>query len=367
MDSEPYGTDVISVPETKTVPYGNGKPEQRSFERPKYAVASLFAGIGGIDLGFKQAGAEIVYANEIDRYAVETYRHAFGGAPYLDPGDIYEKHVPKDRRIDIVVGGFPCQAFSVAGFRKGFEDDRGVLYTQVLRIVNETCPKAVFLENVKNLKNHDNGRTYSIIKESIEGAGYVVDERVLNSLEYGNVPQNRERIYVVGFREDVPGSGRSRVMDAFEFPEPVGLTDTIFKIIDRSVKQDERYYYPHAHKIYPILDGAMDDPDTVYQWRRNYVRKNMSGVCPTLTAAMGGGGHNVPIIRDEYDIRKLTPQECLLIQGFPKDYTFPENMADSHKYKQVGNSVTVPVVKRIAENMIGAMRTAEEGSAPSTN
>ena len=327
-----------------------------------YNVASLFAGIGGICLGFKEAGANIAWANEIDKYACQTYRENFNGAPYLDEGDIYQKSVPKSVKIDIVAAGFPCQAFSIAGYRKGFADDRGVLYTQVLRIVEETNPKAVFLENVKNLKTHDNGRTYSIIKTSLEDAGYVVCEKVLNSMEYGNVPQNRERIYVVRFKEDSPGSKKSKMMDAFEFPEPVELTDTIFKVIDKSVKQDDGFYYPHGHKYYPILNESMDDPDTVYQWRRVYVRKNMSGVCPTLTANMGGGGHNVPIIRDNYDIRKLTPQECLLVQGFPKDYKFPESMANSHKYKQAGNSVSVPVVKRIAENMIKAMRSVDDKS-----
>lgn len=327
-----------------------------------YGVASLFAGIGGICLGFKQAGAEIVYANEIDKYAVETYRNAFHGAPYLDQGDIYEKHVPDRLNVDIVVAGFPCQAFSVAGYRKGFEDERGVLYTQVLRIIQETHPKAVFLENVKNLKTHDNGKTYSIIKESMKSEGYVVDERVLNSMDYGNVPQNRERIYVVAFKEDEPGSQKSRMMDAFRFPEPIELTNTVFKVIDRNVKCDDSFYYRPEHKYYQKLDKAMTDPDSVYQWRRTYVRQNKSGVCPTLTANMGGGGHNVPIIRDAYGIRKLTPKECLLIQGFPEDYEFPESMANCNKYKQAGNSVSVPVVKRIAERMIEAMRSADEQS-----
>ncbi len=158
----------------------------------KYNVASLFAGIGGICLGFKEAGADIVWANEIDKYACQTYRENFDGADYLDEGDIYEKSVPKGMRTDIVVAGFPCQAFSIAGYRKGFEDERGVLYTQVLRIIKETGPKAVFLENVKNLKSHDNGNTYRVIRESLESEGYEVTETVLNTMKYGNIPQNRD-------------------------------------------------------------------------------------------------------------------------------------------------------------------------------
>ncbi len=323
-----------------------------------YTVASLFAGIGGICLGFKQAGAEIVWANEIDKSACETYNSFFNNPDYLHQGDIYKMDVPDDIKVDIVAAGFPCQAFSVAGYRKGFADDRGVLYTQVIRIIQETCPKAVFLENVKNLMTHDGGNTYRVIRESLEAEHYVVTEKILNTMEYGNIPQNRERIYVVAFKEDSPGSKTSKAMDNFKFPEPTRLTRTVRDLFDYSIKKPEKYYYPKNHKYYPILDRAMTNPDTVYQWRRVYVRENKSGVCPTLTANMGGGGHNVPIIRDDYDIRKFTPEECLALQGFPSEFKFPEGMADSHKYKQAGNSVSVPVIRRIAENMIGAMKKA---------
>ena len=316
-----------------------------------YSVASLFAGIGGICLGFKNAGARIAWANEIDKYACKTYRENFDGAPYLDEGNIYEKSVPESEKIDIVAAGFPCQAFSIAGYRKGFEDERGVLYTQVLRIIKETNPRAVFLENVKNLKTHDGGNTYRVIRESLEAEGYEVDERVLNTSEYGNIPQNRERIYIVGFKKDESGDSAMRF---FSFPDEIELTKTIHDLIDCSDKKDDRYYYPESHIYYDKLNEAMDDSDTVYQWRRVYVRKNQSNVCPTLTANMGEGGHNVPIIRDDYGIRKLTPEECLLFQGFPEGYHFPD-IVNSHKYKQAGNSVSVPVIQRIAEKMIEAM------------
>ena len=324
-----------------------------------YTVASLFAGIGGICLGFRQAGARIAWANEIDEFACQTYRAFYDDPDYLHQGDIYSMSVPEGTRIDIVAAGFPCQAFSIAGYRKGFEDDRGVLYTQVNRIIEETHPKAVFLENVKNLMTHDNGNTYRVIKESLQAQHYVVTEKVMNTMEYGNIPQNRERIYVVAFREDVPGSGKSRAMDAFRFPEPVDLTVSIRDIIDYSERKPEKYYYRKDHKYYPILDEAMTNPNTVYQWRRVYVRENKSDVCPTLTANMGGGGHNVPIIRDDFGIRKFTPEECIAFQGFPSDLRFPEGMADSHRYKQAGNSVSVPVIRRIASNMLFALDESE--------
>ena len=316
-------------------------------------VVSLFAGIGGICLGFKKAGAQIVWANEIDAKACTTYRHFFHDSDYLQQGDIYDYSVPDGLDVDIVVAGFPCQAFSIAGYRKGFDDERGVLYTQVHRIINETRPKAVFLENVKNLMTHDNGNTYRVIRGALESSGYDVIEKVLNSCDYGNVPQNRERIYVVAFRREPDGS--CPMMDRFSFPQPIALTNTLDKVIDYDEKKPDKYYYPLDHKYYPLLDEAMDDDTTVYQWRRVYVRKNQSHLCPTLTANMGTGGHNVPIIRDHHGIRKLTPQECLAMQGFPEEFVFPDNIPDSAKYKQAGNSVTVTVIEAIARKIIEAM------------
>lgn len=155
----------------------------------------MFAGIGGICLGFKEAGADIVWANEIDHSACETYRRNFDGAPYLVEGDIHDISPDQDIHLDIVVAGFPCQAFSIAGYRKGFEDTRGTLFFEVLRIIREKKPRAVFLENVKNLMTHDNGHTYSVIRSCLEDEKYEVTERVLNTMEYGGIPQNRERIY----------------------------------------------------------------------------------------------------------------------------------------------------------------------------
>ena len=315
-------------------------------------VASLFAGIGGIDLAFQNAGCQIVYANEIDPKACETYRYNFKDPSYLHEDDVYHQHLLLDDDIDILVGGFPCQAFSVAGYRKGFTDDRGVLYTQVIRMISECRPKAVFLENVKNLQTHDGGNTYRVIRESLEDEGYKVDQVVLNTKDYGNIPQNRERIYIVAFKKDLDGF--CPTMDRFSFPGPVELTDTIGDLVDFHHKVDDSFYYGPDSQYYERLDSAMDDPHTVYQWRRIYVRKNKSNVCPTLTANMGTGGHNVPLIRDDFGIRKLTPEECLRFQGFPDWFGFPD-IARSYKYKQVGNSVSVPVVQRIAVNMLEAM------------
>ena len=317
----------------------------------KYRIGSMFAGVGGIDLGFINAGAEVVWANEIDANACKTYRANFE-SEILTEDDIHNVDETSIPDIDILVGGFPCQAFSVAGYRKGFEDDRGVLFLEIMRVIREKKPLCVFLENVKNLQGHDKGNTYRVIKEALETEGYRVTEKVLNTMDYGGVPQNRERIYIVAFCIEEDGSCPK--MDGFSFPEPIELDSGIRDIIDMSDKKPEKYYYQKDHKYYETLDSAMTNPDTVYQWRRIYVRENKSNVCPTLTANMGGGGHNVPIIRDDYGIRKFTPRECFLFQGFPEDYVLPE-IADSHLYKQAGNSVSVPVIERIAKNIISSL------------
>lgn len=309
-------------------------------------VASLFAGIGGICYGFKQAGAKIVWANEIDKDACKTYRHNFGDK-YLVEGDIKEIDPSTIPDIDILNGGFPCQAFSVAGYRKGFDDERGNLFFEITRILEVKKPKAILLENVKNLEGHDHGNTFKVIKEQLELLGYHVHHKVLNTMEYGNVPQNRERIYIVGFLS-------KEAYDKFTYPEEIPLTKNIHDIIDITDKKPLGLYYENS-KYYPELVKTMTKKDTVYQWRRVYCRENKSNVCPTLTANMGTGGHNVPLILDDFGIRKLTPEECVGFQGFPEEFSFPSDIGNASKYKQAGNSVSVPVIKRIAENMIKAM------------
>lgn len=321
----------------------NTKKEESFIMKNGIKVASLFAGIGGICYGFKQAGAQIVWANEIDKDACKTYRHNFGNE-YLVEGDIKEVDPNTIPDIDILNGGFPCQAFSVAGYRKGFDDERGNLFFEITRILEVKRPRAILLENVKNLERHDHGNTFKVIKEQLELLGYHVHHKVLNTMEYGNVPQNRERIYIVGFLSE-------DAYNKFTFPDPIPLTKNIHNIIDITEKKPLGLYYENS-KYYPELKKTMTKKDTVYQWRRVYCRENKSNVCPTLTANMGTGGHNVPLILDNFGIRKLTPEECIGFQGFPKEFEFPSTISNASKYKQAGNSVSVPVIKRIAENMI---------------
>lgn len=313
-------------------------------------VASFFAGVGGIDTGFKDAGFDVIWANEFDKYAAETYSMNFDNQLVIDDiRNVKTKDIPD---FDIMIGGFPCQAFSVAGYRKGFEDERGNLFFELERIFKEKKPQVIFLENVKNLVGHDNGNTFRVILERLKEAGYHVKKDVLNACDYGNLPQNRERIYIVAFLDE-------RAYKEFDFPDPVELTSTLKDYIDYNVKQDDKYYYTaDSCSFYEELKEKVTNPDTTYQWRRIYVRENKSNLCPTLTANMGMGGHNVPIIYTPTGIRKFTPRECFNIMGYSKTYRLPENMANTHLYKQAGNSVVVPVIRKIAEEIKGALERA---------
>lgn len=317
----------------------------------KLKVASFFAGVGGIDIGFEQTGFfETVYANEVDPYPVKTFENNF--KIKVDNRDICDVKPDEIPDVDIIVGGFPCQAFSIAGYQQGFDDEkgRGTLFFELMRIVHDKRPRFVFLENVKNLVSHDNGNTFHVILETLKAEGYKYRYQVMNAMEYGNMPQNRERIYIVGFRDNDD-------FNKFMFPDPVPLTCSLEDVIDFHNQLDERYYYtPGKYKgeIYDKLKAGMDDNRAIYQWRRQYVRKNKSGVVPTLTANMGGGGHNVPLILSDTGIRKLTPHECFNVQGFPNDFILPE-LSESRLYKQAGNSVCVHVIQRIAEEIINIL------------
>lgn len=316
----------------------------------RMTAISLFAGIGGICMGFQRAGVDIVFANDMDKHACETYRANFKhGIVESKLEDVKAEDIPD---ADMVLFGFPCTSFSIAGKRAGFEDDKsGHLFFEALRIIKAKQPKVIFLENVKNLVSHDAGNTFKVITESLKQEGYYFRYQVLNSMEYGNIPQNRERIYLIGFKN-------KEECDKFYFPEPIALTTTIHDITKPNEKKDDKYYYENS-KYYPMLSEAMTNKDTVYQLRRIYVRENKKGVCPTLTANMGTGGHNVPLILDDFGIRKLTPRETLMLQGFPLDYKIPKKMANSHIYKQAGNSVTVTVIERIAKNIMKAINDAK--------
>ena len=316
----------------------------KCIESNSMKCASFFAGVGGIDLGFDHAGFETIYANEIDKFAVETMRANFNF--YIDHRDINEVQTSEIPDFDIMLAGFPCQAFSVAGYRQGFEDEkgRGNLYFELERIFSEKKPSVILLENVKNLVGHDNGNTFKVILESLKSHGYHVKYQVLNACEYGNIPQNRERIYVVCFKD-------IEAYNKFSFPLPVQLDTSINDLLEDEKTIDKKYFYTEKTPFFSQLVEEIKDAKTLYQWRRQYVRANKSNMCPTLTANMGTGGHNVPLLNVQghsNTIRKLTPRECFNFQGFPKNFILPKNTSNANLYKQAGNSVVVPVVERIA-------------------
>lgn len=315
----------------------------------QYSIDAFFAGVGGIELGFTQTGEfRVVYANEFDKNARETYK-LNNPDVNLDGRDIHDVNPNEIPYADVIMGGFPCQAFSIAGYRKGFEDDRGDLFFELLKMISSKKPRVIFIENVKNLVSHDHGNTFKVIREALAVNGYYIKWKVLNGKDYGNVPQNRERIYVVGFnnKEDYL---------KFDFPEPIELKKSIKDVIDFNGQYDEKYYYRDGKQpFYDQLVDSIDSQETVYQWRRKYVRENKAGVVPTLTANMGTGGHNVPLIlTDSKEIRKLTPKETFNAQGYPKEFKLPD-ISNAQLYKQAGNSVVVPVINRIAENIVDVL------------
>jgi DNA (cytosine-5)-methyltransferase 1 len=325
--------------EVKDVPFKT--PENYTFK-----FIDLFAGIGGFRLALQNLGGKCVFTSEWNKDAQITYRENYGEVPF---GDITKEEVknfiPKD--FDVLCAGFPCQAFSIAGYRKGFSDTRGTLFFDIEQIIEKHKPKVVFLENVKNLVTHDNGKTFKVIIEILEKKlNYKVFYKVLNSMTHANVPQNRERIFIVAFN---PTKVKNYI--DFKFPEPIKLTKSIHHLLEKG-KMSDAFYYPKEHMYFEELNKSMTSRDTIYQWRRIYVRENKSNVCPTLTANMGAGGHNVPLIKDDFGIRKLTPKECFAFQGYPMNKFKLPNIANSKLYMQAGNSVTTNLIQRIGNQII---------------
>ena len=325
--------------EVENVPFPT--PDNYTFK-----FIDLFAGIGGFRIAMQNVGGKCVYTSEWDKDSQKTYRANFGEIPF---GDITKQriknYIPKE--FDILCAGFPCQAFSIAGYQKGFSDTRGTLFFDIEQIIRKHQPKVVFLENVKNLVTHDHGNTFKIILEILEKKlGYKVFHKVLNSMSHANVPQNRERIFIIAFDP-------KQVINynKFMFPSEIRLTQTIQDILEKD-KQEDKYYYFDSHPYYRELAKTITKKDTVYQWRRVYVRENKSNVCPTLTANMGAGGHNVPLIKDDFGIRKLIPKECFALQGYPMDKFILPHVSNSKLYMQAGNSVTTSLVERICKEIL---------------
>lgn len=303
----------------------------------------LFAGIGGFHKGFdSNKEFNSVFATDIDKYCKITYDYNFQNNLYLcNIRYINAYNIPDH---DILTAGFPCQPFSVAGHQNGFDDKHGNLFFEIIRILKVKKPRCFILENVANLKNHDNGRTFRIIYNELSKLGYNIKYSILNTSDY-NIPQNRKRIYIIGFLN-------INNYNTFNFPERIELTSSISDLLSKYV--DNKYYYDGKQIYYDKLKDSIKRKDRIYQYRRTYVRENKSGLCPTLTANMGTGGNNIPIIFDNKGIRKLTPRECFNFQGFPIEYKLPD-ISDSQLYKQIGNSISVKIIELIVNKIMDVL------------
>lgn len=313
-----------------------------------FKVASLFSGIGGIDLGFKRAGFEIVWANEIDKYACKTYEHNFGVGSIVQ-GDIAKIQTSEIPNFDVLVAGFPCQPFSLAGKQKGFDDERGQLFYEIERIVKDKKPKVVFLENVSNLIEHNNGKSFERVFISLASESYVVKYSKFNPKTHANIPQQRDRVFLVAFK-DINQANR------FRYPEPIELTTKIADLIDVTEKHNQVYYYNEYHPLYEEMLQKVTRKGLAHRITDHGVSNSGSTICPTLTANMGTYTDRVHIIRDDFGIRKITPMECLRLQGYPKEFTFPSGININQAYKQVGNSVCVPIIEKVAKEIMKVLK-----------
>ena len=305
-------------------------------------VVSLFAGIGGICLGFREAGFQIRWANEKDHATCETYRHNFVNG-YLIEGDIRKIDMNTLPHATVLAAGFPCQSFSLGGAQKGFADPRGTMFFEVIRAAAAIKPKVIFLENVENLMEHDNGRTFQTIYASLVELGYYVHYRAMATHEYANIPQTRRRIYIVAFSD-------LEMSKAFQFPDPVPLTKNAMALINAAEKKPDIYYYRDDTEFDQYIRGFVTDRRFLYRVFNGSIRKLTNGKCPTLTASMTTP-RNAAVLRDQFGVRRLTLRECLNFQGFPQWYYFPRTIQIEDAYKQIGNSVTISVIRRIAENI----------------
>lgn len=306
----------------------------------------MFAGIGGIDLAFQQAGFRIVWANEIDKYACRTYRMNFGDDSIVEE-DIQKIDIKDIPHFDVLVAGFPCQAFSSVGLKKGFEDPRGNLFFETARVIAGVRPKAVFFENVSNLVKHDNGNTFATICSTLSELGYYFTYKVMNASDYG-IPQQRNRIYLVAFQD-------KNKVESFEFPKEKKLKKTAFDYFDK--EKQPASYYMDGHRQWDEMINFMTDRKRIYRFTDWGMSKGREGICPTLLAAMGSPYERIPFFYDDYSIRKITQREAARLQGFPDSFEFPLKKTPKQVYKQIGNSVCVPIVKDIANLLKKTLNT----------
>lgn len=313
----------------------------------RFKLIDLFSGTGAFSLAFHNTGkVQTIFANDMLDSSEQIFN--LNNRIKLTNKNLNEIDETTLPTCDILTAGFPCQPFSIAGMQRGFDDERSNVFWKILSIIRSTSPEIVILENVKNLQSHDDGNTFKIIIENLENLNYNIKYSILNTCKLTGIPQNRERIYIVCFKN-------RELFDKFSFDFEEVELKPIEMFLENNVS--DKYYYSDTSAIYNQLETNVTkhvSTNTIYQYRRYYVRENKTNVCPTLTANMGSGGHNVPIILDDKGIRKLTPKECFNFQGFPDTYKLP-NLSNNKLYSLAGNAVSVPVVELIAQKIVNIM------------
>lgn len=341
----PIATQTQNNPKVKTKIvltdlFSSGKEEKK--KNYKFTFIDLFAGIGGIRMGFEHAGGECVFTSEWDESAQKTYQANFGEIPYGDITKIDPEEIPS---FDMLLAGFPCQPFSQAGLKKGFEDIRGTLFFDIARIIKHHTPSVVFLENVRNLAGHDKGNTLKVIINTLEELGYKVSYNILNAKEFG-LPQNRARIYIVGFKDNVD----------FEFPEPPKSKTKVWDILDEKV--DSKYTI--SDKLWAGHQRRKKEHEEKGNGFGYSLFDEKSEYTSTISARYYKDGSEILIKQKGKNPRKLTPREAARLQGFPEDFIIP--VSDAQAYKQFGNSVAVPVIKALAKKIFSTLEKLPNNS-----
>lgn len=309
----------------------------------KFKFIDLFCGLGGFRIAMEKIGGKCIFSSDNNIEVCKVYEENFGDNPYSDITEVSEKDIPQ---FDVLCAGFPCQPFSIAGKRKGFNDSRGTMFFEVARIIKYNKPKIAFLENVSGIVSHDSGKTIKIITNTLEELGYVVNTKIMNAKDYG-IPQNRNRWYCVAIRKDIYNK-------KFEFPEKCDLKYTLNDIIENTKISDYNSTETAMNNIFKFIDKFKnsdrynkDNFIIANEIRASKCNFRCDGISPCLTAKMGTGGNNIPVVVELK--RKLTEKECLKIMGYPDEYKIrPNNM---QSYKQIGNSVVVPLISEIAKKI----------------
>lgn len=310
----------------------------------KFKFIDLFCGLGGFRIAMENIGGQCVFSCDNNLDVCKVYEENFNENPYRDITKVIASELPK---YDVLCAGFPCQPFSIAGKRMGFKDSRGTMFFEVARIIKHTQPKIIFLENVAGIVSHDSGRTITIITNTLEEFGYIVNRKLMNAKDYG-IPQNRNRWYCVAIRKDIYNK-------PFEFPEKSELKYTLEDIIEPRKNKEYKSSSTAMANINKFINNFKDGhryKEDKYiianEIRASKCNFRSDGISPCLTAKMGTGGNNIPVVV-KYG-RKLTERECLRIMGFPENYKIKRNNMQS--YKQIGNSVVIPVINEIGKAFV---------------